>query len=373
MEQPLPPYGSCLLGSINLAAYVIDPFTPVADFNMKQFNYDCEVFNRMLDNVVELNGLRLPEQVHEITYKRRHGMGFMGLGSALNMMGIPYGSEKAIQFAETIAKTMAIQAFITNVQLAKEKGCAPFFKLADGSDNLDKTKVASYLNTPYIQRVTDLLYLTTTDVDYGQLAIDAKLYGLRYTHATSIAPTGTISAGICNNVSNGIEPSFSHDYGRNMIVEGKKSKKYLPVYSYEYLLYRHLYGDVPVPETFNSAMDLPVQAHIDIQAAVQPWVDSSISKTVNVPDDIPYDDFKEVYMLAYNKGLKGCTTFRRNPEVFQGVLITQNGLQNTVYCFTLEDGSTVEVSGDTIIDYDDEEHTAANLFDALKEGYYGKF
>jgi ribonucleoside-diphosphate reductase alpha chain len=207
--------------------------------------------------------------------------------------------------------------------------------------------------------------------------------GCRFTHHSSIAPTGTISLSLANNASNGIEPSFAHHYSRNVIREGKKSKEKVDVFSFELLAYRAMvnpnaapYSDDPenqLPEYFKTADDISPINHVDIQAASQKWIDSSISKTANVPTDYPFEEFKDIYLYAYEQGLKGCTTFRFNPEAFQGVLVKESDLENTTYQFTLDDGSKVEVKGNEEIEYDGETHTAANLFDALKEGYYGKF
>ena len=207
--------------------------------------------------------------------------------------------------------------------------------------------------------------------------------GARFTHHSSIAPTGTISLSLANNASNGIEPSFAHHYSRNVIREGRKTKEKVEVYSYELLAYRALinadalpYSDdakSKLPEYFVSADDISPKEHVDIQAAAQLWVDSSISKTANVPTDYPYEDFKDIYFYAYKQGLKGCTTFRFNPAAFQGVLVKEADLESTLYRFELEDGSVVELKGNEEVEYDGEMHTAANLFDALKEGYYGKF
>ncbi len=207
--------------------------------------------------------------------------------------------------------------------------------------------------------------------------------GCRFTHHSSIAPTGTISLSLANNASNGIEPSFAHHYSRNVIREGKKSKEKVDVFSYELLAYRELINQAAMPfaendaetlpEYFVSSADIQPKNHVDVQAASQKWIDSSISKTINVPTDCDFEDFKDIYLYAYEKGLKGCTTFRFNPEAFQGVLVTEKDLENTTYQFSLEDGSSVEVKGNEEVEYDGETHTAANLFDALKEGYYGKF
>ena len=209
------------------------------------------------------------------------------------------------------------------------------------------------------------------------------MQGARFTHHTSIAPTGTISLSLANNASNGIEPSFAHHYARNVIREGKKSKEKIGVFSYELLAYRELINPKAMPfsenveeqspEYFITAEDVTPRQHVDIQAASQKWIDSSISKTANVPTDYPFEDFKNIYSYAHKQGLKGCTTFRFNPENFQGVLVKEQDLENTTYCFTLEDGEIIKVKGNEDVKYDGELHTAANLFDALKEGYYGKF
>jgi ribonucleoside-diphosphate reductase alpha chain len=207
--------------------------------------------------------------------------------------------------------------------------------------------------------------------------------GARFTHHSSIAPTGTIALSLGNNASNGIEPSFAHHYSRNIIREGKKSKEKVDVWSYELLAYRELVNskampfsdkdDEKLPDYFISSDDVTPKQHVDIQAAAQKWIDSSISKTANIPTEYPYEDFKDIYLYAYEKELKGCTTFRFNPEVFQGVLVKDKDLENTIYRFSLEDGTVIEVKGNEEIEYDGEMHTAANLYDALKEGYYGKF
>jgi ribonucleoside-diphosphate reductase alpha chain len=216
-----------------------------------------------------------------------------------------------------------------------------------------------------------------------QLVNQLAEQGARFTHHSSIAPTGTISLSLANNASNGIEPSFAHHYFRNVIREGKKSKEKVGVYSFELLAYRKLVNPDALPESedageklpdyFITAEDISPREHVDIQAAAQKWIDSSISKTANVPTDYPYEDFKNIYMYAYEEGLKGCTTFRFNPEAFQGVLVKEKDLESTTYRFKLDDGTTVEVKGNEEIEYDGEVHTAANLYDALKEGYYGKF
>jgi ribonucleoside-diphosphate reductase alpha chain len=216
-----------------------------------------------------------------------------------------------------------------------------------------------------------------------ELTAELERIGARFTHHSSIAPTGTISLSLANNASNGIEPSFAHHYFRNVIREGRKSKEKVDVFSYELLAYRELINKSAVPDAekaeeklpdyFVTADDIKPKEHVDIQASAQKWIDSSISKTANVPTDFAFEDFKDIYLYAYEKGLKGCTTFRFNPEAFQGVLVKERDLQNTKYTFVLDDGTEVTLRGDQEVDYDGETHSAANLFDALKEGYYGKF
>ncbi len=391
-EQMLPPYGSCLLGSINLTPFVQNPFTAQASFDWETYRKVVAIFTRMLDNVVEINGLPLERQRREILSKRRHGMGYLGLGSTLALLGMKYGSPESLGFTEKITREMALTGWRTALELAQEKGPAPVLEqdftitaamlrqrpelARDGIQEGDrvKGKVLHARYSRYMQRIAKL------DAD-----LVAKLaeVGARFTHHTSIAPTGTIALSIANNASNGIEPSFAHHYCRNIIRPGKKSKEKVDVFSFELLAYRHLINpqampnaesaEERLPEVFITADEVTPHQHVDIQAAAQKWIDSSISKTANVPPDFPYEDFKNIYFYAYEQGLKGCTTFRFNPEAFQGVLVKEQDLANTRYRFVLEDGSEIEAQGNEEIEYDGETHTAANLFDALKEGYYGKW
>ncbi|MBT4807776.1 MAG: ribonucleoside-diphosphate reductase, adenosylcobalamin-dependent, partial [Acidiferrobacteraceae bacterium] len=387
-EQPLPPYGSCLLGSINLTQFVESAFTADAHFDWDRFRKVVSIFSRMLDNVVEVHGLPLEQQAKEIRYKRRHGMGFLGLGSALTMLRMKYGESKSLEFTERVAREMAQVGWETGIELAEEKGPAPIML-----DTFDITP-EMLARRPEMARdgykVGDKVRGSILIAKYSRYMqqFDSKLtdkiaeHGARYSHHTSIAPTGTISLSLANNASNGIEPSFAHLYSRNVIREGRKTKEKVDVLSYELLAYRELVNskagpgakdDNSLPDYFISADDINPRQHVDVQAAAQKWIDSSISKTANVPTDFPFEEFKDIYMYAYEQGLKGCTTFRFNPEVFQGVLVKEEDLENTVYRFTLDDGEVIEAKGNEEIEYDGETHTAANLFDALKEGYYGKF
>jgi ribonucleoside-diphosphate reductase alpha chain len=385
-EQPLPPYGSCLLGSVNLTKFVVDPFTEDA------YREVVKIFTRMLDNVVEINGLPLEPQRNEILRKRRHGMGFLGLGSSITMLCMKYGSKKSVAFTQNVSREMAVAGWEAGLSLAREKGPAPIMneEFTVTPEMLRKrpemvkdgwrvgAKVAGRVlhsrYSRYMQRIAEAA---------PELVDELAEVGARFTHHSSIAPTGTISLSLANNASNGIEPSFAHHYFRNVIREGKKSKEKVDVFSFELLAYREMVNPRAMPESQNPAEKLPdyflsaddigPKEHVDIQAAAQIWVDSSISKTANVPTDYKYEDFKDIYLHAFEQGLKGCTTFRFNPEAFQGVLVKEDDLKNTTYVFTLEDGTEVEARGDQEIEYDGEMHTAANLFDALKEGYYGKF
>jgi len=391
-EQPLPPYGSCLLGSINLTKFVIDPFTSHASFDWDKFRQTVGIFTRMLDNVVEINGLPLEGQREAIEHKRRHGMGFLGLGSTLTMMGIEYGGEESVKFTEEVSQQLAVTGWEAGLELAKEKGPAPIMEeefevtgdmlrkrpemVEDGYEVGDKVKgrILHARYSRYMQQIASVA---------PDLVEKLAETGARFTHHSSIAPTGTISLSLANNASNGIEPSFAHHYARNVIREGRNAKEKVDVFSFELLAYRTLinesampYSDVAeekLPSYFVTAETITPKQHVDIQAAAQKWVDSSISKTANVPTEFPFEDFKDIYLYAHEKGLKGCTTFRFNPDVFQGVLVKESDLENTTYRFNLQDGTTLEVKGNEMIEYEGESHTAANLYDALKEGYYGKF
>jgi ribonucleoside-diphosphate reductase alpha chain len=391
-EQGLPPYGACLLGSINLTRFVREPFTPQARFDWDEYRDVVRVFTRMLDNVVEVNGLPLEQQRLEITRKRRHGMGFLGLGSTLTLLGSKYGSSESVKFTEDVSREMAIAGWEAGLELAREKGPAPIMneEFTVTKEMLRKrpemakdgwkpgAKIPGRLlharYSRYMQRIAEAA---------PHLVEQLAQIGARFTHHSSIAPTGTISLSLANNASNGIEPSFAHHYFRNVIRPGRKTKEKIDVFSFELLAYRELVNPRAMPGSTNAAEALPEyftaadevapKQHVDIQAASQKWIDSSISKTANVPTNFPYEQFKNIYLYAHEQGLKGCTTFRFNPEAFQGVLVKEDDLKNTTYVFTLEDGTEISARGDEEIEYDGETHSAANLFDALKEGYYGKF
>jgi len=390
-EQPLPEYGACLLGSINLTNFVVAPFSDEARFDWEKFREVVRIFTRMLDNVVEINGLPLAEQKNEILRKRRHGMGYLGLGSTLILLKMKYGEAESIEFTEAVSRELALTGWQVALDLAKEKGPAPLLEemfevtadmlrqrpemSEDGFKQGDQIK-GSVLHANYSR------YMQKIKKIAPELIAELAETGARFTHHSSIAPTGTIALSIANNASNGIEPSFAHSYSRNIIREGKKTKEKVDVFSYELLAYRHLISaqacqhsdkvNEQLPDYFVSSDGISPKQHVDIQAAAQQWIDSSISKTANVPTDYPYEEFKHIYQYAYEKGLKGCTTFRFNPEVHQGVLVKKQDLEKTIYQFVLENDEVITARGDEAIEYDGETHTAANLYDALKEGYYGK-
>lgn len=386
-EQPLPPNGACLLGSIDLTHFVSNSFTDAARFDHSLFTSVVRTFTRLLDNVVEFNNLPLPAQQEEIYRKRRHGMGFFGLGSALTMLGIPYNSHAAQKFAEAVAMEMAIEGFTVGIELAKEKGPAPIME-----ESFTITPEMSRFNTFAQQHIGETF--TGKELfaksNYMQRLFQAKPslekeileHGCRFTHHSSIAPTGTISLAMGNGASGGVEPSFAHHYFRNLTVEGKKTRQQESVYSKEFLVYKALESNAGksdeellnnLPDHFITADSISWKAHVDMLAAIQPWVDSSISKTINLPTDITFEEFKNVYNYAYSVGCKAVSTYRYNPETLGSILSRTDDLEKTRYEFTLQDGTVLVCKGSDQITYDGESTSADNLFNALKEKTYGKF
>jgi ribonucleoside-diphosphate reductase alpha chain len=287
-EQPLPSYGCCCLGSLNLARLVLEPFTENARLDYAQLRELAATAVRMLDDVLDATYWPLPEQQREAQAKRRLGLGFAGLGTALMMLRIRYGSEEGIATAAQIARELRDAAYRASVELAKERGAFPL---------LDKEK---YLAAPFIQRLPQ-------DIRDG-----IRTHGIRNSHLLSIAPTGTISLAFGRNVTGGIEPAFAWEYTRKTRDKAGKSIEY-PIQDFGYRRYLEMGGDkAQLPAYFASAQTLAPADHLRVQAAVQPFVDSSISKTINCPVDLPFDDFKRVYDLAYESGCKGCTTYRPN-------------------------------------------------------------
>jgi ribonucleoside-diphosphate reductase alpha chain len=285
-EQPLPPYGACLLGSINMATLVTHAFEPEAELSIAELDKLVRLAVRMMDNVVDASRFPLPQQAAEAKAKRRIGLGVTGLADALLMLGLRYGSEIAAVQTEVWMKAIARSAYLASVDLAREKGAFPLF-------DADK-----YLASGTMLQMDD-------DVR------DAiREHGIRNALLTSIAPTGTISL-YAGNVSSGIEPVFAYAYTRKVLQkDGSRTEE--EVVDYAVRLWREKKGSAPLPDYFVNAQTLPPLDHVRMQAAAQKWVDSSISKTINCPEDISFEDFKEVYMAAWDQGCKGCTTYRPN-------------------------------------------------------------
>lgn len=296
-EQPLPPYGACLLGSVNLARLVSDPFGPGAVLDLTALDDLVRVAVRMMDNVIDCSRFPLPEQAAEAQAKRRIGLGVTGLADALLMLGLRYGSEAAAAQTESWMRAIARSAYLASVDLAREKGPFPLFDaeryLASGS-------------------------LTHMDDDV-RAAI--RRHGIRNALLTSVAPTGTISL-YAGNVSSGIEPVFAYAYTRK-VLQKDGSRTAEEVVDYAVQMWRDKFGDAPLPGYFVNAQTLPPLDHVRMQAAAQKWIDSSISKTINCPADISFDDFKEVYMAAWDQGCKGCTTYRPNAVTGSVLTVTE--------------------------------------------------
>ncbi|NKX48993.1 adenosylcobalamin-dependent ribonucleoside-diphosphate reductase, partial [Rhodobacteraceae bacterium R_SAG8] len=285
-EQPLPPYGACLLGSINMARMVSDPFGDNPQLDVEALNKLVATAVRMMDNVVDVSKFPLDEQQAEAKAKRRIGLGVTGLADALLMVGLRYGSDAAAEQTEAWLKAIARAAYLASVDLAKEKGAFPLFE-AD-----------AYLASGTMQQM---------DEDVRDAIAEN---GIRNALLTSIAPTGTISL-YAGNVSSGIEPVFAYAYTRKVLQkDGSRTEE--EVVDYAVQMWRDLKGDAPLPDYFVNAQTLAPLDHVKMQAAAQKWVDSSISKTINCPEDISFDAFKDVYMAAWDQGCKGCTTYRPN-------------------------------------------------------------
>jgi ribonucleoside-diphosphate reductase alpha chain len=288
-EQPLPPYGCCCLGSINLTRFVNDPFSDTASFDWDKFRAVTKVSIRALDNVLDATLWPLPEQAREAANKRRIGLGFTGLGNTLTMLNLRYDSEPARRMASDISRTMRDAAYEASVDNAKEKGAFPLF---DADKFLAEPHCAS--------RLTD------------KLKAEIRVNGIRNSHLLSIAPTGTISLAFAANASGGIEPTFSWTYVRKKRMPDGTKQEYA-VEDYAYRLYKRMGGDeAQLPPAFVSALEMSARDHMQMIAAVQPYVDAAISKTVNVPEDYPFEEFKNLYLQAWHAGLKGITTYRPN-------------------------------------------------------------
>ncbi|MGA0609248.1 adenosylcobalamin-dependent ribonucleoside-diphosphate reductase [Caldimonas sp. KR1-144] len=298
-EQPLPPYGCCCLGSIDLTRFVVEPFEPGARFDEAGFAALAKLAVRMLDNVLDVSVWPLARQAQEARDKRRIGLGFTGLGDALVMLGLRYDSAEARAAAARIAQLLRDAAYAASAELAVERGAFPLF---NADLLLRRGTFASRLPAELKERVRQV--------------------GLRNSHLLSIAPTGTISLAFADNASNGIEPAFSWRYTRKKRMADGSTREYA-VEDHAWRLWRHLKGaDAPLSPAFVTALEMSAQAHAEMVAAVAPFVDTAISKTVNVPADYPYEDFKDLYLGAWRAGLKGLATYRPN-AVLGAVLSTQ--------------------------------------------------
>ena len=288
-EQPLPPYGCCCLGSINLTKFVSQAFEETADFDYAAFGKVIDTSVRMLDNVLDATHWPLPQQKAEAEAKRRVGLGFTGLGDALIMLGLRYDTDEARRTAAKISEFMRDRAYLASVELARERGAFPLF-------NADLYLSGGNFASRLPQHIKDQI----------------RKYGIRNSHLLSIAPTGTISLAFADNASNGIEPPFSWTYTRKKRMADGTHKEYA-VEDYAWRLFKHQGGDTTkLPDYFVTALEISAQAHEQMVAAVAPYIDTAISKTVNVPADYPYAEFEDLYMVAWKSGLKGLATYRPN-------------------------------------------------------------
>ncbi|MDN5505269.1 MAG: adenosylcobalamin-dependent ribonucleoside-diphosphate reductase [Comamonas sp.] len=318
-EQPLPPYGCCDLGPVILTRFVREAFTPQAFFDMEAFRAAVTVQVRMLDNVLDATVWPLPEQQREAQQKRRIGVGFTGLGDALILLGLRYASDEGLQQAESIARAMRDAAYAASVELAQEKGAFPLFN------------AKQYLKSGFAKRLPK------------ELRAAIKKHGLRNSHLLSIAPTGTVSLAFADNASNGIEPAFSWTYTRKKrTADG--GEQFYTVQDHAYRLYKALHGEeASLPECFVSALELSASEHVAMMRCVQPFIDTSISKTVNIPADYPFEDFKHLYMECWEAGLKGCATYRPNDTL--GAVLSTDSAPNPSQALTDKSQAAINSSG----------------------------
>lgn len=297
-EQPLPPYGACLLGSLNLTKFVKNAFTEKAEVDYETLAAVTGIAVRLLDNVIDLSGYPLEQQKKEANSKRRMGIGITGLADMLIFLGIRYGSARSLEISAKVMETITHAAYRSSIEIAREKGAFPL---------LNKE---AHCKSKFIAKLPE-------DIIEG-----IKKHGLRNSHLTSIAPTGTISL-FAGNVSSGLEPVFAFSYNRKIRNGHENDTSEVEVTDYAYRKYCDFIGEhvseKDLPESFVTSEDITPEEHINIQAVLQQHVDSSISKTINIPTDYPFDKFKDLYMYAHSKGLKGCTTFRPSEHI-TGVL-----------------------------------------------------
>jgi ribonucleoside-diphosphate reductase alpha chain len=309
-EIPLPPYGACDLGSLNLTRFVLSPFTPEARINFSSLAETTQIAVRLLDNVIDASQFPLPQQAENALGTRRIGLGITGLADAFVMLGLTYGSDHSLAVAADLMRQICHATYRASVDLAREKGSFPYFER-------DK-----YLRGVFIRSLPE-------DIQNG-----ITMYGIRNSHLIAIAPTGTISL-LAGNVSSGLEPIFAASYMRKVLAADGTPKEFL-LTDYAYELWRTTAGaTTSTPDGFITTADLPIRAHLDMQAVLQPFVDNSISKTINVPEHYPFDEFKRIYDLAYDMRLKGCATFRPNPVT--GVVLSEAASgEDAPHCCALE-------------------------------------
>ena len=309
-EIPLPPYGACDLGSLNLARFVGSPFTRDARIDAERLAETTRVAVRFLDDVIDASLFPLPQQADNARGSRRIGLGITGLADALVMLGLRYGSDRSLAVASDVLRLICHTAYRASIDLAKEKGSFPYF---------DRDK---YLQGVFIRSLPD------------DIQEEIAMHGMRNSHLIAIAPTGTISL-LAGNVSSGLEPIFAASYARKVLgADGMPAQFVLTDYALN--LWHEMAGTASgTPDGFITATDLPVRAHLDMQAALQPFVDNSISKTINVPENCPFSEFRQIYDLAYDLQLKGCTTFRPNPVT--GMVLSQDAAGDEApHCCVLE-------------------------------------
>lgn len=307
-EIPLPPYGACDLGSVNLTQFVRNAFRDNAALDIQAIEHTVRLAVRMLDNVIDVSQFPLPQQAEQQQRNRRIGLGITGLGDALIMLGKHYGEAGARDIAATAMKTICHTAYRASIELAKEKAVFPLFD------------AQRYLQGTFVQSLPK---------DIRQGIAD---FGMRNSHVTAIAPTGTVSL-LANNVSSGLEPVYDFRFTRQILDMNGQYQEH-SVSDYAYQMWRNTAGDAPLPAYFVTAQNLRPRAHLQMQAALQPYVDNSISKTINIPEDFPFESFREVYEIAYKEGLKGCTTFRPNPV--RGAILKTGQGEMAPHCCNLE-------------------------------------
>ncbi len=309
-EIPLPPYGACDLGSLNLTRFVLSPFTEEAQIDFADLEHTTRIAVRLLDNVIDASQFPLPQQAEHAHGSRRIGLGITGLADAMLMLGLRYGSEQSLAMASDVMRTICHAAYRASIALAAEKQAFRYFER-------DR-----YLSGAFIRSLPE-------DIQGGLAS-----QGIRNSHLLAIAPTGTISL-LAGNVSSGLEPIFAASYARTVLTEDGRSKRFV-LTDYALDLWRRQTGlPSKTPFGFITAAELPITAHIQMQAALQPFVDNSIAKTINVPESTPFNEFKQIYDMAYDMGLKGCTTFRSNP-ITGAILREQSGGNEARHCCVAE-------------------------------------